>query len=530
MKPFFSGIAALFIVCPVCAVYSQDAGLFSPVNRFGLSYEYSDSLRAAVLSDSSTIFFSRPCDMRFPRLAGPAGNVVFDENGMRAGAAFNAVAGGIAADDDGISFGAINGHLTLASEHLDANIELSVFTAERLAWLASGFPVENDYERFMAGTERPIAGAMDFRFGVKEAYLTGKFKTLDVSAGKMKLRWGPGYKGTLGLSGTNYAPFYFYHINLGLGTFLKLSSFLAGYDDEDRFAGEVSPSDSLIVTANGRNISALPARYGAGQRIDVRLGRHVQLGLYELADFFGSGDLTRFANPLQFYYTVNSASGTNNANIMGGVDINVVFSPWRFYGEVLNDDVTMFEDAGNPDKYAFQVGAQCFPKGYVTQAGIEYTHVTRYTYGHYTMLSRHTLWDEPLGWPWGNDGEWVTGHAVFNLSHRVRSKIEAGLWLKGSGELTDDWYADNMPDLDDAPFWTVSPDRAVTLSVSARYCFKEWLSVDCTLRPMWEGTSSSLALYAYLTLTPCLHRFILRSATENGSFGRQAPREWKAGK
>jgi hypothetical protein len=497
MKIPFHALSAFLCICfSFCSVRGQDNGLFSPVNRFGLSYGYSDSLRAAVIQ-AQTRFLSRPSDWRFARRPG---NLVFDDSSWRAAASANAVAGGIVLDEDAISFGAVNGLLTLASAHLDAAVDLGVFTADRLV---AGFPLENDYERFMAGTERPIAGAIDFRFGVREAYLTAKVKNLDVSVGKMKLRWGPGYKGTLGLSGTAYAPFYFYNINFGLGHVVKVSSFLAGYDDEDRFAGEIRPSDSLIVKANGRNISTLPARYGAGQRVDVRLGKHFQFGLYELADFFGAGDLTRFANPLQFYYTVNSASGTNNANLLAGFDCNAVFAPWRFYGEILNDDVTMFEHAGNPDKYAFQVGAQYFPHGNIVHTGIEYTHVTRYTYGHYTALNRHTLWDEPLGWPWGNYLESFAGHAVFRLSNKVRSKIEACLWLKGDGKLTDDWYSDGRPDLDRAPFWPRPRTEAVSLAVNADYTPNKWLSVDLTCRPVWDETGdASIAFYGYLSFTP----------------------------
>jgi hypothetical protein len=257
-----------------------------------------------------------------------------------------------------------------------------------------------------------------------------------------------------------------------------------------------------LVTANGRVLASLPARYGAGQRVDVRLGEHVQLGLYELADFFGAGDLNRFANPLQFYYAGNNASGTNHANLLGGFDVNVTFAPWRFYGEILDDDITLFEHVGNPDKYAFQLGAQYFPKGKITQAGIEYTHVTRYTYGHYTALNRHTLWDEPLGWPWGNEMESFAAHAVMTVSPTLRAKTEACLWFKGWGRLTDDWYADGSPALDHAPYWPQYGNDIVSFSVSADWRPRNWLSLDCSYRPMWTDGKPSHALFAYLTLTP----------------------------
>lgn len=105
-------------------------------------------------------------------------------------------------------FGIVQGNVDYATSFLKAHINANVYTTEQ----KSESPV-NDilYERFIkTGAKEPISGLFDFRFNLPEAYIETRYKLLRLSIGKQKLRWGPGYKGTLGLSGVAYSPFYFY--------------------------------------------------------------------------------------------------------------------------------------------------------------------------------------------------------------------------------------------------------------------------------------------------------------------------------
>jgi hypothetical protein len=342
-------VAAVLALSAALGSQAQE-GVFSDVNRCALSYRWLDSA-AAAMRGNTRLMLSSP-DVR-PGLdslslvdlsAGRAGRLGLD-------IALRGAAGG--SSGEGLLFGALEGRAVYESRFVRGWVNCRVATTDSLG---ARWPSESDYERNGSGSEVPVTGAADFRATLVEGYLTIGGRVFAVTVGKEKLRWGPGYKGTLGLSGAGPAPMLYYHISANLGRVLRLQSFLAGFDDESSYQSEVDSVWPTERLPSGKRVSTIPARYGAGQRIDAAFGRHVQVGVYELVDFFGSSDLTRFANPFQIYYIGNQSSGTNAANLLAGVDCNVLVGPARLYAEFLDDDVTVFEDAGNPNKYAWMAG------------------------------------------------------------------------------------------------------------------------------------------------------------------------------
>lgn len=393
-------------------------------------------------------------------------------------------------------FAALRGSIAYSSPFLKAHISADVYsTQDRL-----NNPISDiEFERFIKKDfNKPIEGAFDFRFNLPESYLEAHYKFLKLSTGKMKLRWGPGYKGTLGLSGSNYSPFYLYNLNLHFGSILQGTAFLCGYDDESYYSKELIFKNNTTVKETNINLKTNFPRYGSGQRLDLRFGKHVQIGFYELVDFFGSNELTRFANPLQVYYLSNESSGTNNANLLGGMDFNVIIDRFRIYGEFLNDDITVFENAGNPNKYAFQLGTTYYGKGHLIQTGIEYTHVAPYVYGHSRVLSRHSFWGESMGWPWGNDMDLFNIHAVFNLPYKIKGRTELNYWIKGEGKIEDDWYADGKPDLDHAPYWPQNSRKIVSAIFAAEYSPFPWMTFNFYYEPSVENGKVTNGVYSYL--------------------------------
>ena len=148
-------------------------------------------------------------------------------------------------------FGTLRGNIDYVAPFLKAYLSLDVYTTEQRA----DSPINDiQFERFIkTDFNQPISGVFDFRFNLPEAYLESTIKFLTLSIGKKKLRWGPGYKGTLGLSGTNYSPFYYYHLNLKFGTLFNMTAFLCGYDDESIYRKELSIKESIIVKNNNKN-------------------------------------------------------------------------------------------------------------------------------------------------------------------------------------------------------------------------------------------------------------------------------------
>jgi hypothetical protein len=277
-----------------------------------------------------------------------------------------------------------------------------------------------------------------------------------------------------------------------------MSSFLCGYEDESIYAPEIENWDTLRVKNSPENMKQFPPRYGAGQRLDIRIGQHVQVGVYELAGFYGANDLNRFANPLQVYYLSNQSSGTDHANLSAGADINVIVPPFRLYAEFLDDDLTMFEDAGNPNKYAYQLGMAYYGKTGLIETGFEYTHVARYVYGHSSALNRHAHWYRSMGWPWGNELDLFHAHSIFRIIPQLHGRLEFNYWLLGSGRITDDWYIDGSPDLDNAPYWPRGPERIVSIVLGAEYKPWYWLGLTASVRPSWVDGKQRFSAFGNL--------------------------------
>lgn len=463
---------------------SVSASLFTQSNRYELSYDYLKATADAVWDGKEAPFFSIP-DQNIPaEHKNEFLTLRQDDQSITFTPHLSLFSEASAGGSD--FFTSLHARSTYSSPFLRAYINVHAYTTQNSA---TSHLNEFAYERFIRSDEHvPIEGFMDFRVNLPEAYIEANYKNLTLQTGKRKLRWGPGYKGTLEMSGTSYSPFFFYHLQLEFGKLLHLSSFLCSYDDPYFYRDELDVDTTIRVKNNRKSISALPPRYSAGQRINIRLGKHVQIGIYELVTFFGMEDFSHFANPLQIYYLGNQASGTNGANLLGGMDFNVLLDRFRVYGEFLNDDITMFEDKGNPDKYALQLGTAYYPNSRVVAAGIEYTHISPYVYGHSRVLSRHALWGESLGWPYGNDQDVVTIYCIFDLGPTLNARAELSYWLRGIGTIESDWYADGRPDLDDAPYFPRDAKETVSAYLSAEYLPISWLRSSIVYRPSYgEG-------------------------------------------
>jgi hypothetical protein len=373
---------------------------------------------------------------------------------------------------------------------LEAYVQYTAYTCDTLS---HEVPSRVEYERLFPRNTEHISGAFAFGMNLAQAYATVSLKSMSLSIGKKKTRWGPGYAGTLGLSGSGFAPFSFYDGRVVLGDRIAFSFLLAGLDDHYSYKTEAN-RDSLL-----NSIIDNSPRYVAGHRLDVIITEHVQAGIYEFADFFGNRDMARYANPLQLYY-VAQAMGSSEVNLLGGCDITVIVKPMRFYAEFLNDDITVFDQAGNPNKFALQLGAVAYPKGPLRQCGFEYTHVAPYVYGNSRPLSRHAYWDQSLGWPWGNDQDLFLLHGIVDITPVLRTRLELEYRIDGKGTIRDDWNDDGRPDLDVAPFFPDNPEKSIAATIGATFTPRPWARLDATYRPSWDGSSVGHEFYAYLSL------------------------------
>jgi len=443
----------------------------SLINRYAFSDEYLDSVRSCILLKQPH-FYSLPNSFNLSNhpfleftydsqiVASDLYSILSYEN--RAGENLpNAFLGSV---------------ITYNSRHLHGEIQFDFHTI-RIHKALDFADSLNDvaFEQYNSKIEHITGSGSNKDFNFQAGYLEFYFYNISLLTGKYPLRWGPGYKGTLGLSGTTYSPFYYYLLQLEFSNFVHVSAFLSGLDDMYLFVNDTVPNAD---------------RFSAGQRIDFRIGKHVQLGVYELVDFNGTALLSRYANPVQLYYISTylrgqgTSSGSRN-NMMGGFDFNILADPLRIYGEFLNDDITVFDDNGSPNKFGFQLGSVWYGTGALQEAGFEYTHVSRWTYGHFLPgLNRHTYFGESRGWPWGNDMDCWHLRARLAMPKQIQLFTEVDWWIKGDGML-DEFHWDIpdsiRPDLDNVgDMQDYANDRhIVSLQLGASWKPVNW--VNCEL-------------------------------------------------
>lgn len=167
---------------------------FSKSNRFELSYQSLMEINKS-LSDSQNVFwysnFKTPSSDRF--------NLELFTKEQSLGINLAAILGYEQFKDYNL-FGVISGNVTYKSPIISAVISADAYTTQdRIGSLTQDIK----FERFIKKDgQKPIEGALDFRFNLPEDYLQSQIKFLTISSGKMKLRWGPNDKSTIGLSET----------------------------------------------------------------------------------------------------------------------------------------------------------------------------------------------------------------------------------------------------------------------------------------------------------------------------------------
>jgi hypothetical protein len=473
-------ILLLYIIAFIIPISSLTfADIFSPFDKYSLDYSCLEN-QSRQLADTTHSFFS------LPGLWSENENRQFllriTTDTLQHLDIYGHLTGGIDTKGSEVApLVAIGSKVRYQSKYIVGLVDFNIYTIDTVAGTTYSM---HSYERFVSGNEPPINGLFNFDFNLAQAFLNLKLGNFELLTGKQKLRWGPGYKGTLGLSGTNYSVFYFYHAKLHFSKRIIFQSFLSGYDDDPWF--------------RTKDYTEISARYGAGQRMDWIINRHLQIGLYELCNFSGDKELVRYANPLQIYYFAQN-TGASQANLLGGADFNLLIRNLRIYGEILNDDITIFDKRGNPNKYGFQLGNAFLFNRWLYLAGVEYNHIAQYVYGNsYGSQSLHAFWGSSMGWPWGNEQDLFTLYTLFKPTQKLDAKVEFNYWVKGNGKITDDWEHDGQPDLDQAAYWPVRCDHIFNITIAGRWKPSQWLTADLTISPYFVNLDPQINLFGYL--------------------------------
>jgi len=219
---------------------------------------------------------------------------------------------------------------------------------------------------------------------------------------------------------------------------LKINTMLGRFVDMEFIYGMVRPhqgpwysGDATIDINKPDNIDddeMYYAYYGKSlytHKINIRPLPWIRFGIYEGVYFLGENFNPYYANPFFIYIATQfiaspfgdkEGSRYNNhaANLLAGVDFNIGFHGWRFYGEFFIDDFNLgeylqFKDGSHPDKFAFILGGEL--RGYLFTRyiqmpplaefiisnlyfNIEYGIVSKYTYSRDSNFNYEYVRDE----------------------------------------------------------------------------------------------------------------------------------------
>jgi hypothetical protein len=187
---------------------------------------------------------------------------------------------------------------------------------------------------------------------------------------------------------------------------------------------------SSSVKANGPG-QLLPRKYMAAHYLSMKLGKRVQIGLFENVIYSRATIEPEYLNPIILYRTVEEQLGSPD-NVLLGINGRVdLFNHVSLYGALLldefnfrklRDDITWW---GN--KFGVQAGVKYFDvlgvKGLYAQAEINL--VRPYTYAHADSLRNYQHFRQSLAHPLGSN--FVEQIAVLRYQPNAKWTMEARL-------------------------------------------------------------------------------------------------------
>ncbi len=261
---------------------------------------------------------------------------------------------------------------------------------------------------------------------IEQAFFTYGTDNFRLTGGRFASFWG--MRRSLVLSPTAAMDGFGYSVRWGR---LLLSYRLARLDGKDPERDSVSQFEN---------------RYFAGHRLDIKMSRNFQAGLFETVVFGGPGRQVElyYLNPILFYHGAQLNEG-NDDNTFVGCDF--YFLPWhgvKLYGQFLLDDIQVDNKTQadqEPDEYAFLTGiywADILP---TVDVRLEYSRVTTWTFNQQLERNRYLVNGHLIGGALGNDYDDLRFTVEKWLGKDFITAINFRLTRQGEGNVTDEWTA-----------------------------------------------------------------------------------------
>lgn len=275
--------------------------------------------------------------------------------------------------------------------------------------------------------DEPLGDAIvkdsDAYLSTTSAYLSVRTEAVDLAAGLLRNRWGPGSSGTLLLSDDALS-----YPGVFLGrTFGRAARFVA-------------------LTAA---LSQPRQRWFSAHRLEVAFSENLRVAVHESAAYASEGiDLVHASGVVPYTLAQRfldrtrdgAAAASTRNNVMAGIDLAWRFAPaWRIDLEALIDDLAT-ETSSQPHRLGFLGGLSWSGVlfGATADARLEAAKVYRYTYAVY--YGHDFIHDgTPLGYGGGPDLEHALALLECDLGTDARAGAGVDVTRQGEGRIGEFW-------------------------------------------------------------------------------------------
>ncbi len=340
-----------------------------------------------------------------------------------------------------------------------------------------------------------VAGQDRFDARQSIAYLDFRSNILNVGLGRRMLRWGQGFGGGLILSGNAGPVNLFYHLNKKIGNSLSLSAFFGAPDYHESFFPDKIPDSTDFAQGE---------RYCAGHRVEWTFKNRFRLTANEVVNLNGQREFNRYFNPLQVYYLTSSGSELAS-NLLASIELWVkVRDGLAVYGEIMNDDITMFEE-GNPTRLGYQLGivSPGWGRGKDLDFRGEYTYVRAYTFTHYAYSKNWHIWANRLAGYWtGPDADHWYAHAEKRMSSVKKLRLSWQLLRQGEKGMPVYWDSATQGSGENVPYLSGSVEKTMGTLLSWEQEFRDCLKVFVMggNQTQWGPSGDSKNTFVFQTL------------------------------
>lgn len=198
---------------------------------------------------------------------------------------------------------------------------------------------------------------------------------------------------------------------------------------------------SLATERRFNRDSIVPKKYAAMHRLEVNVTDRIQIAAYESIIFATDSlegrkgfDLA-YLNPIVFYRAVEADRGSPDNVLLGAAFAYRPVDGVLLYSELLLDElrVSRIGEKWWANKWAGQIGIQAVPVQGL-HAGIEYTRLRPYLYGHNEPLNAYVHYNDFLGHPAGPNSVDVTGFVNYHITPLIEIRALASRTVRGRND------------------------------------------------------------------------------------------------